>query len=74
MFSLFFDLDNPKLFILIRNRRRALKRIKCRKEFNIIACDYCAFAGIFYLKISSGRNKLIYAECRRREVPYILIF
>ena len=73
MSSLSSDFDNSKLFILTRNRRRVLKRIKRRKEPSIIVYDYYTFADILYLKMPSGRGKLIYVECRRKGVLCVLM-
>ena len=67
------DLDNLKLFFIIRNRRRVIKRIRRRREPCIIICDNCTVLGIVCLKISSDKRKLIYAECRRKGIPCVFI-
>ena len=56
MSSSSFDLDNPKLLFIFRNRRRASKRIQRREEFYIIIYNRCIFLILFVWKCRSVKK------------------
>ena len=73
MSSSFFDLNNFKLSRASRDCRKAKKRIQRLDEPSLITCNYYFNENKPYVKMTLNYDKLIYAECRKRDRFYVLI-